>query len=128
MSSLDSSQVELILNDIRAITENVIIKMSAQAEQYETVESKREGDKYVSAMLERDIFASYRSYPIDVLVNAGINDANLLMEYSKDKYKKSPEIVISKVFKTITNKLKDFKNIDNIFIYLNTFINSENNS
>lgn len=47
---------------------------------------------------------------------------------SKDKYKKSPEIVISKVFKTITNKLKDFKNIDNIFIYLNTFINSENNS
>ena len=87
MSSLDSSQVELILNDIRAITENVIIKMSAQAEQYETVESKREGDKYVSAMLERDIFASYRSYPIDVLVNAGINDANLLMEYSKDKYK-----------------------------------------
>lgn len=45
---------------------------------------------------------------------------------AKDKYKKSPEIIISKVFKTITNKLKDFKNINNIFVYLDTFV--ENNS
>lgn len=46
---------------------------------------------------------------------------------SKNKYQKSPEIAISKAFKTITNKSKDFKNIDNIFVYLNTFINPENN-
>lgn len=87
MSSLDSSQVELILNDIRAITENVIVKMTHEAELYETAESKREGDRYVAAMMERDIFSSYKSYPIDVLVNAGITQANELMEYNNDKYK-----------------------------------------
>ena len=84
---MDKTQVEYILADIRTVINNVIIKMSAQAAQYETVDSKRAGDVYVAAMLERDIFSSYRNYPVDVLVKAGITDAATIMEYNEDKWK-----------------------------------------
>lgn len=84
---MDKTQVEYILNDIRTVINNVIIKMSSQASMYETVESKRAGDVYVAAMMERDIFSSYRNYPVDVLVKAGITDAVTIMEYHEDKWK-----------------------------------------
>ena len=84
---MDKTQVEYVLEDIRVITENVIIKMSSEAALYETVESKRQGDIYVAAMNEKDIFSSYRNYPIDVLAKAGITDLNVLTEYYEDKWK-----------------------------------------
>lgn len=94
---MDKTQVEYILNDIRAVTENIIIKMSNEASKYETVESKRAGDVYVAAKMERDIFSSYRNYPVDVLVRAGITDVSLIMEYSEDKWKiphkKRPQVL-----------------------------------
>ena len=81
----DKSQVEYILNDIRRMVDNVIIKLSYIADSYETVDSKREADRYVAAYMERDNFNSHKQYPIDVLVNAGITDINLLVKYSEDR-------------------------------------------
>ena len=63
----DKSQVEAILNDIKTIVENVIIKSQYEAEKHETLHSKREAEKYVTAYLERDGFNSYRSFPMNVL-------------------------------------------------------------
>lgn len=83
----DKSQVELILNDIKAIVDNVIIKLSYQAEKYETANIKREAEKYITAYTEKDSFNSYRSYPMDVLAKAGITNLNDLTEYSNDKHK-----------------------------------------
>ena len=40
------------MNDIRKITENVIIKYSNEAASYETISSQREADKYVAAVTE----------------------------------------------------------------------------
>ena len=68
----DKSQVESILNDIRLMVNNVIVKLSYQADQYETAEIRREADKYITAYMERDNFNSYRSYSMDVLARAGI--------------------------------------------------------
>lgn len=81
------SQIEYILNDIRTITENVVVKMTHEAQKYETVDSKREGDRYVSAMLERDIFESHAFYERDILMKAGINDVDMIEECYFDKYK-----------------------------------------
>lgn len=81
------SQIEYILNDIRAITENVVIKMSSEANKYETVESKREGDRFVSAYTERDIFESHANYDRDELMSAGITDLEFIEECYYDKYK-----------------------------------------
>lgn len=84
--SIDS-QIEYILDDIRTITENVIVKLSYTAGLNETVDSKREGDRYVSAMLERDIFESHSYYERDILIKAGINDVELIEDCYYDKYK-----------------------------------------
>ena len=82
----DKSQVESILNDIKRIVDNVIIKLSYEAELYETVDTKRDADRYISASLERDNFNSYRTYPIDVLAKAGISNLNDLYTYNKDRH------------------------------------------
>lgn len=82
----DKSQVESILSDIKSIVDNVIIKLSYQAEQYETADIKREADKYINASLERDTFNSYRYYPMDVLARAGITNLNDLHNYSENKF------------------------------------------
>lgn len=107
---MDKTQVEYILDDIRVVIDNVIIKMTAQANAHETVESRRAGDVYVAAMMERDIFSSYRSYPIDVLVKAGITDAKTIMEYNEDKWKiphaKRP-IVLKYMRESIINEYEE---------------------
>ena len=53
----DKSQVESILNDIRLMVNNVIVKLSYQADQYETAEIRREADKYITAYMEKDNLA-----------------------------------------------------------------------
>ena len=83
----DKSQVEYVLNDIRAMVNNVIIKVSSLADEYETAEIKRDADRYITAYLERDTFNSYRGFPMDIIAKAGITNTGLLAEYSVDKYK-----------------------------------------
>lgn len=86
MTMIDS-QIEYILNDIRNITENVVVKIKAEADKYETVDSRREGDRYVSAVNEVDIFESHSHYDRDELMAAGINDVEFIEECYYDKYK-----------------------------------------
>ena len=103
----DKSQVEYILNDIKAVVDNVIVKLNYQAEQYETVEIKREADRYVAAYLERDTFNSYRTYPIDVLARAGITNLNELYTYTEDRHKiprEKREAVLKAMRHTVINE------------------------
>ena len=67
---MNNVEIDYILRDIKAITRNVVVKLTNVANSFETVDSKREGDKYVIAKTERDSFASYRSFPKDILVKA----------------------------------------------------------
>ena len=83
----DKSQVESILNDIKSMVNNVIIKLSYKADLYETAEITREADRYIAAYMERDTFNSYRSYPIDVLAKAGISNLNELHTYTENRHK-----------------------------------------
>ena len=82
----DNSQVESILNDIRKMVNNVIIKSSYLADEYETANSRREADRYISAYIERDTFNSYREYPSYVLVNAGITNLDELKSYTENRH------------------------------------------
>lgn len=81
------SQIEYILNDIRAITNSVVVKMSSEANKHETLDSKREADRYVSAKKEIDIFASHTVYEPELLMKVGIVDRELLQQCFHDKYK-----------------------------------------
>ena len=83
----NKSQVEYMFEDLRKMVTNVIIKSTYLADQYETADISRDADRYVSASLERDTFNSYRNYPTDVLVNAGITNINDIVDYSTDRHK-----------------------------------------
>ena len=78
--------IEYIMSDIRNITENVIIKYSNEAEKYETLSSQREADRYITAMLERDIFTSHKRYDRDAIAKAGITNLNDLENCYNDKW------------------------------------------
>ena len=83
----NKSQVEYMFEDLRKMVTNVIIKSTYLADKYETADTSREADRYIAAYLERDTFNSYRNYPIDVLVNAGITNASEIMVYTEDRHK-----------------------------------------
>ena len=106
----DKSQVESILNDIKSIVGNVIIKLSYQADLYETVEITREADRYLAASLERDTFNSYRSYSMDVLAKAGITNLNDLHHYSEDRHKiprEKREAVLKAMRQTVIDEYEE---------------------
>lgn len=87
MDNNNKSQVEYMFEDLRKMVTNVIIKSTYLADKYETADTSRDADRYIAASLERDTFNSYRNYPMDVLVNAGITNINDIMEYSNDRHK-----------------------------------------
>lgn len=68
---------------------DIVIKYSNVAASMETIESRKNGDQYVAAVLKSDKFTSYISYGYDVLVAAGLNpvDAAICM-YNRDKIPK----------------------------------------
>lgn len=113
------SQIEFILNDIRSITENVIIKMSAQANASETIDSKREGDRYVAAMMERDIFTSYYRYDKEVLIKAGITDPVFIQQCHEDKYKipyEKRNLVLKYQRETVINEYEELNDYYRVLI------------
>lgn len=81
------SQIEYILNDIRQISESMVVKFSKEAAKYETLDTRREGDKYVTAAQEKDTFQSYPEFERDLLIQVGITDVEQLEECYYDKYK-----------------------------------------
>ena len=83
---MNNVEIDYILRDIKAITRNVVVKLTNVANSFETVDSKREGDKYVIAKTGRDSFASYRSFPKDILVKAGITDPEVIKACEDNKY------------------------------------------
>ena len=107
----DKSQVEYMLDDIQTIINNLVIKLSHKAEEYETVDTKRDADRYIAAYLERDTFNSYREYPIDVLVNAGITHASEFMIYAADKNKiprNKRKDVLKSMRETVVNEYVEY--------------------
>lgn len=61
-----------------------VVKITSVAKKYETVESKRAGDKYVSIRMGLDSFISYHSFSRDVLEKAGFT-VDEIDVYSVDK-------------------------------------------
>lgn len=58
----------------------MVIKDNVEARYYETLESQRDADLYISASLGADSFYSYYSYPADVLRRGGLIDESLIQQ------------------------------------------------
>lgn len=102
--------IEYIMSDIRTITENVIIKYTNEAEKYENVNSQRGADRYINAILERDIFSSHARYDREAIAKAGITNLNDLENCYQDKWKiphKKRDLVLKYQREIIINEYEE---------------------
>lgn len=56
-----------LLRNIRSIVDSSVIKINSVAKSYETLDSIREGDRYVLAVQKADTFFSYSEYEFDAV-------------------------------------------------------------
>jgi hypothetical protein len=63
-----------------------VVKNSILADEKETIDSRREGDLFVSASLGVDLFQSYTEYSVEEINKAGISDVSQAYTCHLDKY------------------------------------------
>lgn len=69
----------VVFDNIKRILENSIIKISADASKYETIDILRSAERYLNAKQELDRFESYPLYEPSVIAKAGITDREKFM-------------------------------------------------
>jgi len=79
--------IDNIFNEIKLITSSITIKFENDAKALDTIDTLKESDKYVSAVLGLDSFNTYRQFNIEVIITAGVTNLDLAREYSEDKLK-----------------------------------------
>ena len=89
---MDKNQFELtnttIFDNIKLLIDNIIIKMSNEANRYDDdIDTYRLAERYVAAKREVDNFSSHETYEADIVMKAGITDVDFAMECERDKYK-----------------------------------------
>lgn len=77
--------LNLLYKDIRTVIETGTIKYNRQAKATETLESKKQSDRFISASMKQDNFGSYIKFEYEALYNAGITDKELIQKYMEDK-------------------------------------------
>ena len=71
-----------LYTDLTNIAKSAVIKYTALATEKETVEMKRDSELYIGAKLRTDTFFFYGHYEEELLRKVGINDKNLIDQYT----------------------------------------------
>ena len=66
--------LDSLKNILKESVPDIVVKYSVQAKEFETVDTKRDGDQYVCAKMKIDTFNNYLKFPREVLQNAGFTD------------------------------------------------------
>jgi len=77
--------LESVINNLRYIIDKIVVKYDKKAKSFETLNTKREADRYIIAMLGQDNFNSYLTFDRDVLIASGVTSNELLEKYMNDK-------------------------------------------
>ena len=78
MASREQNPICRLYEDIIRIVDSMVIKMSVEADKYETLESKSAGDRYIAAVEGIDTFPIYDDYTEDDYIQVGIKDRAML--------------------------------------------------
>ena len=85
MNKNDINTIKYVYDDLKKLILSCVIKYDNIGRKNETAESKRNFDYYYIAVNKVDSFDSYRSFPEEVLIRAGINDRKLLLNCLNNK-------------------------------------------
>lgn len=129
--------LENVMDNLRYIINKVVIKYDKKAKAYETLNIKREADKFIIASLAQDTFSSYATFDRDVLIDSGVTSNELLERYTKDKNtipnEKRDEIVKLQRKKILNNYVErnnyyrmlngqpDIEDVDFVYLDINIY-------
>ena len=65
--------MDVFLDQFKKVIMSVVVKQTKRAAEYETVDTKRDGDKYITMIEGGDNWATYVKFHREVLIAAGIN-------------------------------------------------------
>lgn len=127
--------LNLLYKDIRTVVETGTIKYITQSKEFETLESKKESDRYITASMHQDNFGSYVKFEYEALFNAGITDKELIAKYMEDKllipYEKREEVLqaqrrlIIKNYVETNNYYRCLAGLPDIDDYYDVYIDEE---
>ena len=80
----DTNPLSGLYNDFVAILKDLVVKYVNEAENYETLATKKAGDAYVAAYYKMDTFLSY-NYTTEDFNEVGIHDKDLIIKYSANR-------------------------------------------
>ena len=123
--------IDNIFNEIKLIIPTLTIKFDKEAKLLDTLETLKESDRYVSAILKIDSFNTYRQFDSQSIINAGVTNLELVRQYSENKLlipynlrdiiiEKQRELIISNYVEknNYYRTLNGLPDIDTSFIYL----------
>lgn len=124
--------IDYIYRDLKEILDTVVVKYDRKAKDAETVESRRESDKYINAKLELDTFRSHAKFSKDAIRNCGVfneetvelyhSDKNLIPESMRDRVVKEERFLILENYEEKNNYYRELIGLPNTddfdFIYL----------
>lgn len=77
--------LDTMFNDLKIVVKNTTIKYESLAREAETVDTRRESDRYIAAVLQYDSFRSYAAFDKEAIALAGVVDVFLATKYAEDK-------------------------------------------
>lgn len=104
--------LDSLKNILKESIPDIVIKYSVKAKEFETVETKREGDQYVCAKMKIDTFGNYLKFPREVLQSAGFtdNEINQFLNHPEDIPYNRRDSVLNEMRKYIVNNYVEKNN------------------
>ena len=75
-----------LIEDIKTIISSVEIKYEAEGKRFDSIDTYKMAQSYISAKTKVDSFSTYYKFDPQAIVNAGITDANVIASILQDKY------------------------------------------
>lgn len=119
MANIDP--VRRLYTDLTTILHSLVIKYPNLAEEYETVETKSLGDRYLLAYYMRDTWYMYDDYSIEDYMGIGIDDEDTLIAYVNDRNLLEPKRRPALVKVRRERALKEYVEQNNYYRMLNGY-------
>lgn len=77
--------LDAVFVDLKKAISSVVVKYDSLAKSMDTIEIKKDSDRFISASMKEDSFITYPEFDDEAYLGAGITDQILINQYKKDK-------------------------------------------
>ena len=110
-----------LYTDIINILNSMTIKYSVKADEFETMESKSKGDRYINALMKKDVFTMYDDYTVQEYIDSGVTDENLIRQYRENRFIVPVSIQKKLIALRRDREIRDYEEQNNYYRMLNGY-------